>query len=287
MSAPQSPKPAVELRLQLADALDHSAVHRGLGMRDEYGHDDYRGMRGNDVLASALARWFRNLKGYPIERCFETHYDTVRWLPKLLVEAFEDIRTLDAYADTRAKYLDAMEGRHGIADLIDIRDRDRSSVAHEMARLFPLLLQPLVPTWDMKWLKGEMESYFEAQWTVVDHAWKKFVRKCLRPNFAAITDGGPRSGKFSGVEVLTFGSAGRTMMTFRRSGPDEDDEQLSYVIDDGDPYSFRAGPNWPTADYLQCVEMLEAVVTRWDYLDRKEEGGGIGRLKESKKVWFG
>ena len=233
----------------LVDRLRWFAVNKGVGLPDEYGHPDYRASRGEALLAGLLACW--------IGESVPDHDDLVNfssYLPGVVVEAYAALSTEPRWEEARRAYRD-LTGRD-IPDLVDAHAGGihRALVAHDVCRLLPLLTRE-------EWLRGALESTLGAQMQVVDHAWRRFVRRAYRELMPRIRDEAHRgnSGRFGSTTLLTYDIAGRVMFTFRRGTGD-----VTYVADAGDMYGWRSGPNTLGAPYAECVSMIEEVVERWD-----------------------
>ncbi len=262
----------------LIKALYNFANTSGSTLKDvTYGHASYRPSRGETVLAAAFADWLQE-SPCPHE---QEGLDWFKDLPELLHEAYDDFRTLPRWAEVRKDYDIAAD--RTIPSLVNIHEGqlDRllvvMSVVHLMECLYCQVMEPYKQYFAEKmvtgtWLAQSLESYFGAQSQVIEQSWKRFVKTCYRPfmrRYKTDTHTG-NSGKFGKTELLTFGTAGRLMFTFRRG-----DDQLTYVADDSDDFGNRAGPNSTDTRYEVCVSMIDEVVENW-YLDKLKKSKGVG-----------
>jgi hypothetical protein len=270
---------------------------------------EYRASRGELLLVNAIADYF------------EAHTEItdkdlgINWfvdLHKHLVEAFEEFRTHPKHATLRSLYKGQVGTGDEIPDLLDIRGRyAHGHVVYDLVKLMPQLAGRMGGAW----LEADLQGYFNAEATVIDHAWKRFVRKCYRPIAHRIKEERHRgnSGLFGRTTLRSYVLAGRIMFTFSRTStvsdvlakvaelmdtqgvtaenkvaaleallmitpaPDDgpDVQQVSFVGDDSDMYGFRAGMNYPDVGYAECVAMVDDVVAHWDPA-KFVENGNIG-----------
>jgi hypothetical protein len=180
--------------------------------------------------------------------------------------------------------------RYEIPDLLDIRGSyTYSHVTHDLARLMPILAGRCGGSW----LERDLESTFQAQSTVIDHAWRRFVRECYRPIAAKIKAESHRgnSGLFGRTTLRSYVMAGRIMFTFARAPERQSDDphenamymaakrfgkfadgrpfieraeqSISFVGDDSDMTGCRSGMNYPNTPYAECVAMINDVTDNW------------------------
>lgn len=273
-------------KTELIRALNEFVETNGTKLRDVvYDHADYRPHRGETILALAFAKWLKN----PETPENQNGFDWFKDLPELLDEAYEEFRQDAQWKSVRKAY--AVETGHEIPSLVNIHQGglDRvlvvASVIHLMTCLYVQVYSQHADRFlsgrvEWRWLQNELDSYLNAQAQVIEQAWKRFVRKCYRPFMKRYkTDEHTgNSGKFGNTHLLTFGTAGRMMFTFRRGdaknggGP-----SITYVADDSDDFGNRAGPNTTNTPYIECVQMINEVVDNWD----------LDKLQKSTSVWFG
>lgn len=268
---------------------------------------EYQPSRGELLIVDAIARYFE-------DHTEITDKDIgLNWfcdLHKHLVEAFEEFRTHPKHQVLRETYKSQMgELRYEIPDLLDVRGGySYGHMVYDLVKLMPRLAGRCGSTW----LERDLEGYFHAESNVIDHAWKRFVRRCYRPIAPRIKAERHRgnSGVFGRTTLRSYVLAGRIMFTFARSAavpnllakitelvdtqgvtaenkvaaleallmiaPSPDDgpdiQQVSFVGDDSDMYGFRAGMNYPQASYSDCVAMINDVIDHWDPNKFVEDG---------------
>ncbi len=248
------------------EKLRHFAKVEGRGIRDEYGHNDYRPWRGENVLARMIATF--------LERpCIEDLWPEENWflkLPNILVEAFEAFRTEPAFLDGRLAYAHVMDGRE-IPNLVDVQagGLHRVLVAHGIARLMSVL------SGEGEWLKGALQDRFEGQMQEIKTAWSRFVRVAYaklirRVNAEAHRGNSGNSGIFGTTKLMTWACAGRVSFTFK--GPEG---TMTCVADDADPTGESSSPNAPGAPWQACVNMINEVTDHWD-IDKLQRDDAIG-----------
>jgi hypothetical protein len=268
---------------------------------------EYRASRGELLLVDAIAKYFE-------DHTEITDKDLgINWfvdLHKHLVEAFEEFRTHPKHQALRETYKSQLAGlNQEIPDLLDIRGGfAHGHVTYDLVKLMPRLAGRMGGSW----LDADLKGYFNAQATVIDHAWRRFVRKCYRPIALRIKEERHRgnSGLFGRTTLRSYVLAGRIMFTFSRTSsvpdllarltemvntkdvtaenkvaaleallmitpaPDDgpDVNQISFVGDDSDMYGFRSGMNYPYTDYAECVAMIDDVIDHWDPTKFVENG---------------
>ena len=249
--------PKTPMRVRLADALEAYGFGE-LKLKHSDGRPIYGSIHDKDY-ARALSEWLREHTQLP-----EDKYDSlalIRNLPQICVEAFDDKRSEKRWSH--------------LPSLVDVRDRDQGFAARDLKELLPPTVQTLMPPgWTSDWVGERLQSYFGAQWSVVSQSWMSFVRTCYREMMLRIkveTHRGNK-GKFGGTTLMTWCCAGRCMIQFERPSG-----HLTYVADDSDMWGYRAGPNTPSADYRQCVTMIDDVVEHWD----------LKKLRPDTKVGMG
>lgn len=165
------------------ERLSHFAIVSGRGIPDEYGHADYRGMRGETILARMIATYLARseiVDRWPDGNWFHD-------LPNHLVAAFEAFRTAPEFEVGRRLY--EREVEREIPNLVDAHAGGihRLLVAHGIARLVAVLSGEV-------WLKEACRDRFEAQMDAITAAWRRFVGVAyaktlarIRPRSTAVT----------------------------------------------------------------------------------------------------
>jgi|SRR6185369_695664 len=247
----------------LIERLRHFAKVEGRGIRDEYGHDDYRPSRGETTLATMVADY---LERPWIEDCWPEE----NWLlnlPNLLVSAFEAFRREPEFQWGRVLYASECDGRE-IPNIVDAQAGgiNRVLVANGVARMMSVL------SGEGAWLRDACHARFEGQMQEIDKAWRRFVRVAYSKMIARINAESHRgnTGTFGATKLMTFACAGRVILTFA-----SDSGTMTFVADVGDPTGERSGPNTPSAPWQVCVDMINEVADNWD-LDKLQRSDTVG-----------
>jgi hypothetical protein len=189
------------------------------------GDREYRPSRGELELVHAIADYF------------VAHDEIVdkesglNWLCDLgrhLVDAFVEFRTHEKHTALREIYRSQTEGNE-IPDLLDIRGGYTfGNVTRDLTRLMPMIAGRC----GGEWLERDLESTFQAQSVVIDHAWRRFVRECYRPIAPRIKAESHRgnSGLFGRTTLRSYVMAGRIMFTFARSDKLPDVAMLDKLV---------------------------------------------------------
>lgn len=252
-------------------ALRRFAETGGKGFHDAvYNRPDFEPEhRGDRMLMLALAKHLDDPKIPGDQLGVSWFY----YLPKMLVEAFEEFRLASKWSALREAYSLKMEGRGEVPDLVNVHvdGHHRHLAVTQVARVIAAVSGEA-------WLYEKLHAIFHAQQNCIDQAWERFVRVAYRELMPRIKVEAHRSnrGDFGKTTLLTYAMAGRVMFTFRR-GNDEDDVQVTYVGDDSDMYGIRSGANIPSTPFMACIEMIHEVSDNWDLKKMKKDAeAGIG-----------
>lgn len=195
----------------------------GVGIRDEYGHADYQSSRGEIMLVDAIAGYFEAHTEIPDKVLGINWFKDV---PAYLVDAFIEFRTDPKHEELRKCY--RAEVKCDIPDLLDICGGfAHGHVTRDLTRLMPLLAGR------GSWLRSELESYFNGEMTVIDHAWRRFIRQCYRPGLIQrikVEDHRGNAGIFGRTTLRSWAGMGRVMFTFARSDKTPDLSMLDQIV---------------------------------------------------------
>lgn len=186
------------------------------GVTPDNPHGDYRSTRGELELIHVITQYFEDHTEIPDK---ELGLNWLCDLHKHLVEAFEEFRTHPKHQALREIYRSQTE--HEIPDLLDVRGgHARIHVVYDLLKFFPDVTDRM----GGDWLHADLKTYFEAQDTVIEHAWRRFVRLCYRPIAHRIKAESHRgnSGLFGRTTLRSYVLAGRIMFTFARSAKQPD-----------------------------------------------------------------
>lgn len=235
-------------KADLINNLRAIVARDGVGIEDEYGHNDFRGSRTTMLMADAFADWLE------VNAPAEEHQVFVAYVCQHLINAYTDFRTLDIYAHLRKEYTRAMDRDQEIPDLL-VPSMDGLLEGRSIARVVALASGQVTRVRTM------IEGYLDAPMMTVTQAWRAFVRVAYRPLIERINDERYRgnSGTFGTTELLTWSGIGRVMFTFRRGR-----DSVTFVADDSDMHGHRSGPNHPACDFIEAVAMIRDVTAHWD-----------------------
>lgn len=260
-------RPVLQHKSELVAAIRSFARTRGVGLEDEYGHENYAPMRGEVLLAGAFGDWLESRT----DIMDDPHQSITVYLDTLLQWAHEDFRTLPAWAGLRSAYVAECEHDREIPDVVGCGTYSQLT-AYSAQRLYPLLV-------NSPWLGGRLECHFGARMQVVDQSWRSFARVAYAPLIARIRQETHRgnAGDLGNTHVMTWAGMGRVMITFRgRRSRDQDDDQVSAVCDDGDLVGIRSGLNFPGCKFTRAVDLIDEATAHWD----------LGKIRPDKKVSF-
>lgn len=241
---------------------------------------DYQWWLGQYAFAKYLIHYLENLN-IP----FDEKYDFWRiedYLPELLVDAFEKLRTETDEATTKFREDYVAETGHEVPNITDI---GTSNLLDQSSAIQTTLCFMLRDITGEKWVENKIDSYCRAQQHVLQQTFDKFLRRVYRTGLSKmIADtGSGMSGKFGETELRTFCTAGRIMFTFSRlidknkkSDYEKDGKQIcnehsvSFVAEEGDPLCLSAGVQSVYCDFRTSLDLIEDVIGGWSK-DRKEQ----------------
>lgn len=190
----------------------------------QYRERGFRLSCGQLLLVGAIADYFEAHTEIPDD---EFGFSWFHDLRKYLVQAFEEFRTAPHHQALRDCYK-GQTGGDAIPDLLDARGGlVHQSVVRDIVELFPKLTGRRAHR-----VERDLMTYFNAEVMVIDHAWKRFVRRCYRsiaPKIKAARHSGG-SGIFGRTMLRYFCTGGRVMYTFARSNVTVDVSMLEQVI---------------------------------------------------------
>lgn len=230
---------------QFVTMLNRFVYKKGVGIPDEYGHSDTIVPRWALLLTQAFAYWYDENPSTSEEFGHLKHH---------LEDAYEDFRTLPKYAKLRKAYSDETNGLT-IVSLTDSRGgSQRAALVHDVVRVMSIAT-------GFKWLREDLSSYFNAQFSTIDQAWRGFVRKTHPDLIRRVNDSDYRTheGTFGTVTVQTYVIAGRVTVTFERGG-----HCVTGVCDDGDPSGIRSGLNHCQCHFTETVSIIQKATENWD-----------------------
>jgi len=244
--------------------------------------------RGQKTLAAFLADYFEKLN-IPSDEKYD-FWSIDDYLPKLLVAAFETLRTSDEEWVVGYRQKFERESEHKVPNITDLKDGstfdmfDRSSDVQTLG----FMMRDLMGERGER-IKSDIDKYCNAQHYVLKQTMDKFLRRVWWRGMYEMTNRcrvSGMSGKFSETELRTFVTGGRVMLTFarRKEGrtgvylggelveelPYQEDD-VSFVGDDSDPLGLGTGLQSLHADLRTAQDMIEDVINNWPENEEERE----------------
>ncbi len=218
--------------------------------------------KGDLLITQALIAYFtRGLKNKEIpDYGPETGLSFTAYLAKYLDDAWEYLRTSKDGTWFRQDFEKEL-GRE-VPDLNDISGGvDRTLTIANLGSL----MQTIIGT---EWAKQWVEKYFFAQDQVLALHFQKFVRQVyndgMREQIDASKSSG-MSGTFGKVELRTFITAGRIMMTFafRPGVLQATEESITFIGEEDEKPGKRFGIQSVHTNLVNAIQMIDAVIHHW------------------------
>lgn len=211
-------------------------------------------------------------------------YTLEPYLPQLLVDAFEHLRTSSDPLVTKHRTEYEREVGHPVPNITELGESnilDQGSAVHTTLQF---VFRDVIGE---SWIEHEIGAYCNAQKIVLQQTFDKFLRLVFRNGLALIIDSCKSAGMkgvFGATELRTFCTAGRIMFTFaKKNGNDEQEEySVSFVAEDGDPLAYSAGIQSVHANLKIGMELIEDVITNWPTNADKQ-----AKSHRASKVFFG
>lgn len=250
------------------------------------GANNHQLWKGQLAFASFLISYLENLT-IPHDEKYD-HWRIEPYLPQILVDAFEQLRTGTDEETARFRKDYETETGHPVPNITDIgqsRELDRClTIQSTLGFMFKELTGEA-------WVENKIDAYCNAQQYVLQHTFDKFLRMVFSRGLYEIVDKDSQrgmSGKFGETELRTYVCAGRVMFTFARL-IDKDKEgyykkdgelysnedSVSFVGEDSDPLCLSAGIQSIQANFRTSLDMIEDVIKNWPT-----------DIKEQKKVYM-
>lgn len=124
------------------------------------------------------------------------------------------------------------------------------------------------------WLKHEIDKYFNAQRTVLQQYFDKFLREVYRTglfNLVNTNQGYTLTGEFGQTTLSTYSLGGRIQIELRRIPTDRtnkteaelEDQYFTFVASDKDPLGLTAGVDYVYCDLITAIQMIDEVINNW------------------------
>lgn len=198
------------------------------------------------------------------------------YIPQLMFDAFEQLRlgTDEQTAKFRRSY--ELEVGHKVPNITDIGASNILDQSNAVQTTLGFMLREVMGDENIRY---RIDAYCNAQKHVLMQFFDKFLRSVYRHGMYEIIHGcGKRgmSGRFDGVELRIFVTAGRIMFTFgKRINKNRDGHymkrgklyrnewNISFIGEYDDPLCLSAGIQSVNADFRTALDMIEEVVKNW------------------------
>lgn len=246
-------------------------------------HNDHRWWKGQKAFANFLIHYLENLK-IPSDEKYD-FWQIEPYLPELMVDAFEQLRTGTDEETVRFRQAYESETEHEVPNITDL---GASRLLDQGSAVQTTLSFMLKEVTGQDWIEHKIDTYCNAQKYVLQQTFDKFLRLVYRRGLSEMADKCDKrgmSGKFGETELRTYIMAGRIMFTFARRKEGEtgvyiggklvqtlpyQEDSVSFVGEDGDPLCLSAGLQSVDTDLHTCLDMIEDVIKRWPS-DSKEQ----------------
>lgn len=237
--------------------------------------------KGQQAFAAFLVYYFKNLN-IPSDEKYD-FWSILPYLPELMVDAFEQLRTSkdEQVAKFRKQYEE--ETGHEVPNITDLGASNIFDQGSAIQTTLGFMLKDITGN---EWIGQQIDTYCNAQKHVLQQTFDKFLRLVYRRGLGDMIekcDKRGMSGKFVGIDLRTYVTAGRIMFTFaKRIDPDKagyykvgddlvcNEHSVSFVGEDGDPLCLSAGLQSVHADFRTALDLIEDVVKFWPQ-DAKEQ----------------
>jgi hypothetical protein len=197
-------------------------------------------------------------------------------LPRLMVEAFEELRTGTDPDTVKFRKDYEVETEHEVPNITDIGATDSLHRGSAVQTTLGFMLREVT---GQDWVENKIDKYCNAQAVVLQQTFDKFLLKVYRRGMGEMIDKGSdrgMSGVFGTTHLRTYVLAGRVMFTFARKLDENkpstyekdgsiysNEDNVSFVGEDGDPLCLSAGIQSIHADFRTCLDMIEDVIKGW------------------------
>lgn len=228
--------------------------------------------KGQYAFTSFLIYYFENLS-IPHDEKYD-HWRIEPYLPELMVDAFEQLRTGKDKETFRKLYV--AETGHEVPNITDL---GKSNILYQSSAVQTTLGFMLKEVTGSAEIEHQIDTYCKAQYYVLQQTFDKFLRLVYRRGLYELIDKCNKSGMsgmFGKTELRTFMTAGRILFTFARridknkgsyyKKGDElycNERSVSFVGEDGDPLCLSAGLQSVFADFRTSLDLIEDVIKRW------------------------
>lgn len=237
--------------------------------------------RGQRAFARFLIHYLENLS-IPSDEKYD-FWEIDPYLPELLVDAFEKLRTGTDESAVKFRKEYEEETEHEVPNITDL---GASNILHQSSAIQTTLGFMLKEVMEDEWIPSHIDAYCKAQQYVIQQTFDKFTRLVYRKGLGEMVDKAKdrgMSGKFGRTELRTFVLAGRIMFTFarrinkkkkvvyRQDGETYLNEwMVSFVGEESDPLLLSAGIQSVYCNFRTALNLMEDVIRHWPK-DPKEQ----------------
>ena len=225
----------------------------------EFVRDGRARSRGETPFALFFAEWLQKLD-IPQDSKYD-FWEIDHYLPQLVVDAFEDLRTGRDGLAVRCREGYETETGGEVPNLTEM-NASRSLDQTLTVQTTGYMLDDIVG----RGAGQRLDAYANAQRHALQAAFDRFLRLVYRRGLYDIIrkcEERGMAGKFGGTELRTFVCAGRLMFTFARRLPGDGEISVSFIAEDNDPVALSAGIQSEYASLAEAMSMIEDVISRW------------------------
>jgi hypothetical protein len=250
------------------------------------GNNEHGWTLGQFAFAKFLIYYLENLH-IPSDEKYD-FWSIEPYLPKLMVDAFECLRT--GAGDVQVAHYRKMYEEETGHEVPNIIDAGESHILHQCSAVQTTLGFLLKDVLGHSEIEHKIDAHCNAQQYVLQQMFGKFVRQVYRQGMCDIiskSKSGGMGGKFGETELRTFVVIGRVMFTFARRIDKTkkgiyrkgesivlNEKSITFVASEDDLLCWSAGIQSVYADFRTAIDLIDDVVTHWSQ-----------DLKEQKKIF--
>ena len=254
-------------------------------------HAPNRGWKGQETFAEYFAHYLEGLSIPSDEKYDFFHIE--QHLPELLVAAFENLRTGTDEETIYHRKMYEKETGHEVPHITDLGVTHPSERGSAVQTTLGFLMKDVT---GLDWIEQKIDAYCNAQSYVLQQMFDRFLREVYWRGMYDLIDQSSSAGvggKFGTVELRTFVTAGRIMITFaRKLDPTKpslyekegttysNEHSVSFVAEDGDPLALGAGMQSIHTDFRTALDLIEEVIKHWpeDQAERAQVFGADEKI---------
>lgn len=219
--------------------------------------------KGQKSFVQFFALW---LKETELKNENWEHWHIDHYVPQLVVDAFEELRTGASELATRWREKYQQETGHGVPNLTEMGESSSLDQAGAV-QITGFMLDKVMGN---TWISTKLDAYANSQRHVLQLNFDKFLRTVYGKGLYDIIQKSKHrgmSGKFGDTELRTFSTAGSLKFTFARPGKmfkcSDQETSVSFVAEDDDRIALSAGIQSEYASLTEAMAMIEDVIKGW------------------------